>query len=359
MSQDNGNEMPLAVERVVDALDTLGWSVVADEVFGSDADYWSIEIEQYPLAHGMDLVETLAVRCQDAGDLRAWVREASAVAEGYDVDEELELNLGGRGAPSASEILADVTEAKQLLRHMADELPRVLAGMEPVPFGDDPDRVVIAASYTAHDMELAAHWYGIDARELEQRLTNSRLVMETKDAFFDEMREHIVRIGGQMAREQGRGEVADFEFDEAEEGHFPLEQGGQEDGTAWPELRVRDWYAKTFPTDELGAEIPADVTFGDVYWALLDKGDVYETLGVGDSVVRERAFRALAAHASVSFEDVYEAWDSDDPSARENLENKAVFPTLEGNDGLDEQRAAATFVAERGGDGTPARDECR
>ena len=56
---------------------------------------------------------------------------------------------------------------------------------------------------------------------------------------------------------------------------------------------VRDWYAEQFPDDPLGGMIAPDVTFAQTVESL-HGGDVYDRLGVGDSVVRERVFAELS-----------------------------------------------------------------
>lgn len=49
---------------------------------------------------------------------------------------------------------------------------------------------------------------------------------------------------------------------------------------------VREWYLHTFPTDDLGEDITADIAFSDLYGR--KSTEVYEILGVEDSVIRER-----------------------------------------------------------------------
>lgn len=70
--------------------------------------------------------------------------------------------------------------------------------------------------------------------------------------------------------------------------------------------KIKEWYMKEYPTDELGAEINNEITFEDLFVAL-DK-DVYEVLGVGDSIVRERCFEKLAEIMNVAYEDIYYKW---------------------------------------------------
>lgn len=54
---------------------------------------------------------------------------------------------------------------------------------------------------------------------------------------------------------------------------------------------VREWYLHTFPTDDLGEEIAADIAFSDLYGR--KSTEVYEILGVEDSVIRERVENQL------------------------------------------------------------------
>lgn len=70
--------------------------------------------------------------------------------------------------------------------------------------------------------------------------------------------------------------------------------------------KIKEWYMKEYSTDELGAEINNEITFEDLFVAL--DIDVYEVLGVGDSVIRERCFEKLAEIMNVDYEDIYYKW---------------------------------------------------
>ena len=70
--------------------------------------------------------------------------------------------------------------------------------------------------------------------------------------------------------------------------------------------KIKEWYMKEYPTDELGVEIDDDVTFEDLFEAL-DK-NVYETLGVGDTIIRERTFDKLAKVMNVDYDYIYKQW---------------------------------------------------
>ena len=71
---------------------------------------------------------------------------------------------------------------------------------------------------------------------------------------------------------------------------------------------IRDWYISTYPTDDLGEEIKPELTFYDLIKALEYHHDVYDLLGVGDSIIRERAFQKLSEIMECSYEDIYNQW---------------------------------------------------
>lgn len=63
-----------------------------------------------------------------------------------------------------------------------------------------------------------------------------------------------------------------------------------------------------YPDDDLCQEIDDNITFGDVKEAL-DKGiDIYNVIGVDDSVIREYVFKTLADILNVSYDDIYALW---------------------------------------------------
>lgn len=71
---------------------------------------------------------------------------------------------------------------------------------------------------------------------------------------------------------------------------------------------VKDWYIKEYTTDELGQEINEKITFYDIFYALDRYKNIYEVLGVGDSLVRERVFKKLANIMRVDYNYIYEQW---------------------------------------------------
>ena len=72
--------------------------------------------------------------------------------------------------------------------------------------------------------------------------------------------------------------------------------------------KVKEWYLKEYTTDELGKEIKDDITFYDIFYALDTYKDFYETIGVGDSVIRERIFKKLAEIMEVDYNYIYNQW---------------------------------------------------
>lgn len=71
---------------------------------------------------------------------------------------------------------------------------------------------------------------------------------------------------------------------------------------------IREFYHQNFPTDEVGLEINPTATFGELYWVIQTFGDVYEYIGVGDSLVRVRLFEELAITMGVPYDTIYSRW---------------------------------------------------
>lgn len=63
-----------------------------------------------------------------------------------------------------------------------------------------------------------------------------------------------------------------------------------------------------YPDDDLCQEINDDITFGDVKEALDNGTDIYDVIGVDDSVIREYVFKTLADILNVSYDDIYSLW---------------------------------------------------
>ena len=71
---------------------------------------------------------------------------------------------------------------------------------------------------------------------------------------------------------------------------------------------IKNYYLQQYPTDELGIEINQDITFYDLFYTIDRRQDVYDLLGVYDSLVRERCFSALAKVMKCDYEYIYNQW---------------------------------------------------
>lgn len=72
--------------------------------------------------------------------------------------------------------------------------------------------------------------------------------------------------------------------------------------------KIKEWYIKEYPTDELGAELNDEITFYDLFVVLDTYKSVYEALNVWDSIVRERVFGELAKIMKVDYDYIYYQW---------------------------------------------------
>ena len=71
---------------------------------------------------------------------------------------------------------------------------------------------------------------------------------------------------------------------------------------------IKDYYTEAFPTDELGADLDYTATFDGLLITLFTRKDVYNYIGVGDSIIRERLFERLAEINGITYDDVYYQW---------------------------------------------------
>jgi hypothetical protein len=73
-------------------------------------------------------------------------------------------------------------------------------------------------------------------------------------------------------------------------------------------MTIKDFYLNEYPTDELGVELNEKATFAGLVTILFGDMDVYDYIGVGDSLVRERLFSELAKQLETSYDYVYNLW---------------------------------------------------
>ena len=67
---------------------------------------------------------------------------------------------------------------------------------------------------------------------------------------------------------------------------------------------IKDWYIKNYPTDDLGEELN-EITFEELWNEDYKKYNIYQVMGVADSVIRERLFEHLAEIKGVTYGEVY------------------------------------------------------
>lgn len=74
------------------------------------------------------------------------------------------------------------------------------------------------------------------------------------------------------------------------------------------DTNIKQWYTAEYKTDELGYDINDNITFTDIYCVLLAHEDVYNKIGVCDSIIRERIFDKLASLLNVEYDAIYKKW---------------------------------------------------
>jgi hypothetical protein len=71
---------------------------------------------------------------------------------------------------------------------------------------------------------------------------------------------------------------------------------------------IKEFYLSNYPTDELGNEIHTKATFIGLFEVLDTYKDVYEYIGVHDSIIRERIFEKLANEMGTDYNEIYNQW---------------------------------------------------
>jgi hypothetical protein len=73
-------------------------------------------------------------------------------------------------------------------------------------------------------------------------------------------------------------------------------------------MNIKEFYLKNYPHDELGNEINETATFEGLLRTLIINGDVYEYIGVEDSIIRRSIFDELANTLKVNYDHIYNLW---------------------------------------------------
>jgi len=73
-------------------------------------------------------------------------------------------------------------------------------------------------------------------------------------------------------------------------------------------MTIKQFYLETYPTDDMGSDIKDDTTFLGLVAELSGGKDVYDYLGVYDSLIRERIFSELAKQLKTTYDEIYNMW---------------------------------------------------
>ena len=73
-------------------------------------------------------------------------------------------------------------------------------------------------------------------------------------------------------------------------------------------MKIKEFYLEKYPSDELGNEIKEDITFVQLLDNLYTSDNVYEFIGVGDSIIRERLFTQLSIELKKPYKHIFYLW---------------------------------------------------
>ena len=89
--------------------------------------------------------------------------------------------------------------------------------------------------------------------------------------------------------------------------------------------RVLDFYASFYPNDEEGKNINPNLTFSSLLRGMKKGVDFYEMVCVGDSMIRQRIFVALAdLYSNNDYGEIYNLWVN-------GTDNVSIFSNLCGH----------------------------
>lgn len=72
--------------------------------------------------------------------------------------------------------------------------------------------------------------------------------------------------------------------------------------------KIKTWHSLKYPDDKLAKEMDSEITFKDLWDGMNAGEDVYEMLGVYDSLIREHVFSELAKRMNTKYETIYNKW---------------------------------------------------
>jgi hypothetical protein len=152
------------------------------------------------------------------------------------------------------------------------------------------------------------YWYDILTNEQEKYFTVQnkkkyvKYILENHDPYRELIDDELQRT----PRERFINKL-DVDINDNYAGGGSVEIDAKKIGNA-KRLKVKNWYIKNYPTDDLGKEINDNLSFWSFYTYLFQGVNVYSVLGVGDSIVRERVFEKLAEILGVQYDYIYKLW---------------------------------------------------
>ena len=149
MSKNKMHKFVGPSKKMMDALEEEGLYVVWPKSVESDSNL-CIEATYYTGINDYEKIVNIDLRDRgllDKGTTKDDVdeaihRELYDAWQCYDIDEEMQINLGARGAPDAANLLEDLKEAERKLERFADVAAAVANG-RPIPDAADKTEIVI------------------------------------------------------------------------------------------------------------------------------------------------------------------------------------------------------------------------
>ena len=88
---------------------------------------------------------------------------------------------------------------------------------------------------------------------------------------------------------------------------------------------IKKWYVKAYPIDDLGPELVGN--FAGALETMAKGGCIYDYMGVGDSLVRERLFTRLSEMRGLDYDHIDELWLNQEvsPELRAKAEENGII----------------------------------
>ena len=165
------------------------------------------------------------------------------------------------------------------------------------------DNILNGGEETAY-ISYTINFYNNEAFKLKQKKKKKKLDELSEDIYLkgddgseegpfqdQDAKEEFIKTQRQNGNDTEYEEV--IKEDEMNEAMHVLDQN------------VKNWYVDKYPTDTLGQDINEEITFNDVVDGIENGKDIYDILGVNDSIVRERIFDFISRYGKI---DVYNKW---------------------------------------------------